>query len=450
LISTRGPARLLAGGSLIACLLGFDPFLLAQAGVSNEHWVGTWTTAVVGRPPQGQPPQGRGQVPQGPAATPPQSQPAPAPPAALNFNDQTLRQIVRVSIGGERLRVVLSNTFGTAPLPIGAAHVALRGKSAAIVPMSDRALTFSGAGSTIIPPGAVMISDPVDLSVPPLADLAVDIYLPGDTAAGTSPLTMHNVGLQTNYVSPAGNHAGAAEMPVTTTTLSWFFLARVEVVAPPQTGALVAFGDSITDGTRSTPDTNSRWPNHFAKRLVAQKLRMGVLNLGISGNRVLSDAGTAGVGALARFDRDVLVQPGGTHVIVMEGINDIGQARENPSPTVAEIIAGHRQLVERARTEGLKIFVGTLTPFEGAAYWTAVGEAKRQAVNVWIRTGKAYDGVVDFDAALRDPAQPTKIAAKYDSGDHLHPNDAGYELMANTIDLEIFGARPAAPRTAGR
>jgi lysophospholipase L1-like esterase len=368
----------------------------------------------------------------------------------LNFNNQTLRQIVRVSIGGERIRVVLSNTFGTAPLPVGAAHVALRDKEAAIAPMSDRTLTFGGAGSAIIPPGAVMISDPVSLRVPPLADLAVDIYLPGDTAAGTSPLTMHNVGLQTNYVSAPGNHAGAVNMPVATTTLSWFFMARVEVAAPPQTGALVAFGDSITDGTRSTPDTNNRWPNHLAKRLLAQNIRMGVMNVGISGNRVLSDAGTAGVGALARFDRDVLVQPGGTHVIVMEAINDIGQARENPSPTVAEIITGHKQLVERARAEGLKIFVGTLTPFEGAAYWTAVGEAKRQAVNEWIRTAKAYDGVIDFDAVLRDPSQPTKMAPKYDSGDHLHPNDAGYELMANTIALEMLAPLTGPPRTANR
>lgn len=446
----RRSARILAGGSLIVCLFAVDPFLLAQAGVSNEHWVGTWTTAVVGRPPQGQLPQGRGQAPQGQAATTPPNQPARAPAPVLNFKDQTLRQIVRVSIGGERIRVVLSNSFGTAPLSVGAAHVALRDKSAAIVPMSDRVLTFSGAGSTTIPPGAVMISDPVNLRVAPLADLAVDIYLPGDTAEGTSPLTMHNVGLQTNYVSPAGNHTGAVDMPVMTTTLSSFFMARVEVVAPARTGALVAFGDSITDGTRSTPDSNNRWPNHFAKRLMAQNIRMGVLNLGISGNRVLSDAGTAGVGALARFDRDVLAQPGTTDVVVLEAINDIGQARENPSPTVAELVAGHRQLVERAHAAGLKIFVGTLTPFEGAAYWTAVGEAKRQTVNEWIRTGKAYDGVIDFDAVLRDPAHPTKFAPKYDSGDHLHPNDAGYELMANTISLEMLAARPAGPQTAGR
>jgi lysophospholipase L1-like esterase len=211
---------------------------------------------------------------------------------------------------------------------------------------------------------------------------------------------------------------------------------------------LVALGDSITDGTRSTPDTNNRWPNHFAKRLAAQNIRMGVMNLGISGNRVLSDG--AGVSAQARFDRDVLAQPGVTHVVFMEGINDIGGGRENASPTAADVIGAHRQIIERAHARGLKIIGATLTPFEGAGYYTAVGEAKRQAVNQWIRTSKAYDGVIDFDAALRDPAQPTKFLPKYDSGDHLHPSDAGYEVMANTINLELFGIRAAALQAAGR
>src|SRR5262249_24635683 len=194
--------------------------------------------------------------------------------APLNFNNQTLRQIVRTSVGGDRLRVVLSNTFGTAPLPIGAARVALRDKGSAIVAKSDRPLTFGGRPAAMIPPGAVIVSDPVSLKVPAVADLAVDIYLPGDTASGTSPLTMHTAALQNNYVSPPGNHVGAAELPVAATTASWFFLARVEVVAPPLTGALVTLGDSITDGTASTVDTNNRWPNHLARRLSAQKITM--------------------------------------------------------------------------------------------------------------------------------------------------------------------------------
>jgi lysophospholipase L1-like esterase len=334
---------------------------------------------------------------------------------------------------------VLSNAFGTAPLPVGAARVALRDKGPAIVPGSDRALAFSGAPAATIPPGAVVVSDPVSLTVPAFADLAVDIYLPGDTSAGTSPVTMHTAALQTSYVSSTGNHAGAAELPVAATTASWFFLARVEVVAPQAEGVVVTFGDSITDGTASTVDTNNRWPNHLAKRLADQNIRMGVLNLGIAGNRVLSDG--AGVNALARFDRDVLAQPGVTHLIVLEGINDLGMAREGPRPGVAQLIAGHRQIIARARARGLKVFGATLLPCEGVpfpGYWSPEGEATRQALNEWIRTSKEYDGVIDFDAVTRDPAAPTKILPKYDSGDHLHPGDAGYQAMADAVNLELL------------
>jgi lysophospholipase L1-like esterase len=424
--------RRIAGVLLVLCVLALQPVLLAQSGRASDHWVGTWATAVVARLPV--PPQGQGQ-----------QQPAPPPP--LNVSNQTLRQIVHTSVGGERVRVVFSNTFGTAPLPVGAARVALRAKDAAIVPSSARALTFSGRSATTIPAGAAVVSDPVNLTVPPFSDLAIDLYLPGDTAAGTSPLTIHNGAFQTSYVSPPGDQTGAVDMPVMTTTQSWFFLARVEVLASPEVAAVVAFGDSITDGTRSTPNANSRWPNHLARRLAAQNMRVGVLNLGIAGNRVLTDG--AGVNALARFDRDVLVQPGVMHVVVLEGINDIGMARENPLPTPAEIIAGHEQLVARARSQGLKIYVGTLVPFEGANYWTAQGEAKRKAVNEWIRSNKVYDGVIDFDAVLRDPNDPTKLLPQYDSGDHLHPNDAGYQAMANSLNLELLKA-PVLAGTASR
>jgi lysophospholipase L1-like esterase len=363
-------------------------------------------------------------------------------------NNQTLRQIVRVSLGGRRARVVVSNAFGTVPVTVGGAHLALRGAGPAIVPGSARALTFSGQPTMAIPAGAALLSDPVDVVVPPLADLVVDLYLPGSTNIA-SPLTMHNGALQTSYVSETGNHAGAPSLPVVATTQSWFLLSRVEV-ASDSVGAVVAFGDSITDGSRSTPDTNNRWPNHLARRLLAQPSPMAVLNVGIGGNRMLTEgAPQAGVNALARFDRDVLTQPGATHVIVLEGINDIGNARENPTPTAQDIIAGHRQLVERAHTRGVKIVGATLTPFEGAAYFTAVGEAKRQAVNQWIRTSGAYDGVIDFDAVTRDPAHPARFLPQYDSGDHLHPSDAGYQAMADAIDLALFTNR--APTTqAGR
>ena len=404
-----------------ALLLAVHP-MLAQQG---EHWVGTWATAVVGRP----------QNPLPPAVTT-------APPAAafMHFNNQTLREIVRVSIGGPRVRVVLSNAFGTAPLTIGGVHVALRDKDSTIVPASDRALTFSGRATIAIPAGSVLFSDSVNLVVPPMADLAIDVYLPGNTSVA-SPLTMHNAALQTSYVSETGNHGGKATFPIVATTQSGFLLSRVEVTAPASIGAIVAFGDSITDGTRSTPDMNNRWPNLLARRLLAQPTPMAVLNAGIAGNRVLSEgAFGAGINALARFDRDVLEQTGVTHVIVLEGINDIGNARENPTPTAEDVIAGHRQLIERAHTRGLKIYGATLTPFEGAAYFTQVGEAKRQAVNEWIRTGNAYDGVIDFDAVTRDPSHPARFLPQYDAGDHLHPSDAGYQAMAAAIDLELFRA----------
>jgi lysophospholipase L1-like esterase len=212
----------------------------------------------------------------------------------------------------------------------------------------------------------------------------------------------------------------------------------VEVMAPAGTGAVVTFGDSITDGARSTADTNNRWPDQLARRLAGRKGGgVAVLNAGISGNRVLGDG--AGVSALARFDRDVLMQTGVTHVVVLEGINDIGIARNNPSPTAEDLIAGHKQLIDRAHARGLKIYGATLTPFEGAPYYTPEGEAKRQALNKWIRSSGAYDGVIDFDMITRDPAAPTKFLPAYDSGDHLHPGDAGYKAMGDAVDLALFG-----------
>lgn len=433
----KTPRRWISMAAIVAVACGAA--LLAQSPNANEHWVGTWATAVVLQAPPGSPgtqPQAAAPA-QPPAAQPPA--PAQAPPPVLNFNNQTLRQIVRTSIGGDRIRVVFSNVFGTSPLLIGAAHVALGGAESAIVPASDRALAFSGQPSIAIPPGAVILSDPVALTLPAQSDLAISLYLPADTAA--SPLTMHAGAFQTNYVSPTGNHTASEKMPVMTTTQSWFLMTRVEVVASRDAATIVALGDSITDGTRSTPNTNNRWPNRLAARLLEQPgaQRFGVLDVGIAGNRVLTDARPqVGVNALARLDRDVLAQPGVTHVIVLEGINDIGQARQNPSPSAADLIAGHEQLIQRAHTRGLMILGATLTPFEGAAYYTAEGEAKRQALNQWIRTSKAYDGVIDFDAAVRDPQQPTKILPMYDSGDHLHPSDAGYVAMANAIDLSLF------------
>jgi lysophospholipase L1-like esterase len=243
-------------------------------------------------------------------------------------------------------------------------------------------------------------------------------------------------------VSETGNHAGDVTLATVAMVQNWFVLSRVEVVAPESVGGLVAFGDSITDGARSTPNTNSRWPDRLMKRLTEEPgaPKLAVMNAGIGGNRVLTDG--AGVNALARFDSNALSYPGVTHIIVLEGINDIGQARQNPTPTAQDLIAGHRQLIERAHARGIRIYGATLTPFYGAAYYTEAGEAKRQALNEWIRTGKAYDGVIDFDKATRDPNNPKMFLPAYDSCDHLHPNDAGYKAMADAIDLNLL--KPAA------
>jgi lysophospholipase L1-like esterase len=290
-----------------------------------------------------------------------------------------------------------------------------------------------------------MVSDPVDMALPALSDVAIDVYLPGDTGASASPLTSHAGALQTSYVSSGGNHAGAAEFPTLTTTASWFFVARVEVAAPAATGAVVAFGDSITDGSRSTPDTNNRWTDHLLRRLRARNLPLAVVNMGIAGNRVLSDGNSQS--ALARFDRDVLTVPGVTHVVVMEGINDIGRMT-----SADDLIAAHTQIVERARAHGLAVIGATVTPIEDTTfqgYYTAEHEAARQALNRWIRTSKVYDGVIDFDAVLRDPARPTKLLQQYASSDYIHPNDAGYEAMAAAVNLDLFTAHPARV-TSGR
>jgi lysophospholipase L1-like esterase len=418
--------RTAAAALVLGFVVSWQPPVTAQNGA---RWLTTWHTAVVPRaanPPQ----QGQGQPP-------------------LNFNNQTLRQIVHGSLGGDRIRVVLSNAFGTEALNIGAAGVALRQKDAVIAAGSSRPLTFDGRRSVTIPPGAIMISDAVAIPLPALTDLVVDIHIPGDTAAGMSPLTTHGNARQTSYVSSTGNHVGASELPVAAQTQSWWFLTRVEVAATGAAGVIAGLGDSITEGNGSTPDTNGRWGDYLSKRLAARTgAKFGFANGGIGGNRVLSGGSP---NALARFDRDVLAQPGVTHVIFTEGINDIRVTPQNQNPvSLAELIAGHKQIIERAHGAGLKIIGGTLVPYEGTAGWAKESEDMRLALNNWIRTSKAYDGVIDFDAAIRDPQQPSRILAKFDSGDHLHPNNAGYEAMANAIDLALFAVGTPARATGTR
>jgi len=396
-------------------------FTCVQAQPKNqEHWVATWTTAqLLARTP----------------ATPPA---AAQSPGARGFHNQTVRMIARTSIGGHRLRVILSNAFGSEPLAVGAAHIAIRAKESEIVAGSDRALSFNGKPGCTVGPGMVILSDPVELNVSPISDLAVSLYFPGETG----PPTTHSIGLHTTYIKD-GDVTGQPAMADARTTQAYYWLEGIDVAAPAGAALIVALGDSITDGHLSTPDTNRSWPALLAARLAARKTTadIAVVNMGIGGNRVLRDV--TGASALARFDRDVLSQAGVKWVMVLEGINDIGHGSLTPAEMVTadELIAGHKQIIERAHTHGIKAIGCTLTPFEGAYYARENGEAVREALNTWIRTSGAYDAVVDFDAATRDPNNPKRFRADLDPGDHLHPNDAGYRAMADAVDLSMFGGK---------
>jgi lysophospholipase L1-like esterase len=430
--------------ALACALLGCAA--MAPSVLAQEHWVASWAAspqARAGGPPRApQPPAPGGAAPAAPAA--PATPANPAQTANFNsasFNNQTVRMIVHTSIGGSRVRVELSNAYGTAPVTIGAAHVALHLKEGASAPGSDRALTFGGKPSFSIPPGALAVSDPVNLAVPKLGDLMVSVFFPAETG----PFTMHSTGLHTTYILP-GDVTGSAGTGDAITSRSWYFLSSIDVVAPGDTGLIVAFGDSITDGATSTVDADASWPSRLAARLLANPAtaNLAIVNQGISGNRVLRD-GTA-TNALARFDRDVLSQPGVKWVMLMEGINDIGQGTRAGAPpenavTADDLIQGMKQLVERAHIRGIKVAGCTLTPYGGAAYYSDKGEEIRTAYNQWIRTGGAFDAVVDFDKATQDPANPKQIRPDYNIMDHLHPNDAGYKAMADAVDLSIFTAK---------
>jgi lysophospholipase L1-like esterase len=339
--------------------------------------------------------------------------------------------------------VRLSNAFGKDTLEVGSAHVALRGQGSSIVAGSDRALTFGGRPTAAIPANALVLSDPVKLDAPAAGDLAISIFIPKKSPGAG----IHYSAQQTSYIG-SGDQTGAATMDGAATMTSWVFLTSVEVLAPESTSTVVAFGDSITDGARSTVDANHRWPDILAARLLAAHKKVGVLDAGIGGNRILHDATSNvrfGVNALARFDRDVLAQAGVKYVIVLEGINDLGHAGTSApaSETVSaeDLIAGMKQMIERAHEHGVKVIGATLTPFEGtsfAGYFTPEKETKRKALNEFIRNGHAFDGVIDFEKAVRDPQNPDRMLAAYDGGDHLHPGDAGYKAMGDSIDLSLF------------
>ncbi|HEY2842916.1 MAG TPA: SGNH/GDSL hydrolase family protein, partial [Bryobacteraceae bacterium] len=413
-----------------------------QSNAQQEHWVATWAASMLATNiPQAPPPQAVQAV--APAAVSGQAPAAaPAKPQPLrSFNNQTVRMVLRTSIGGRRIRVTLDNTFGTARLKIGAAHVALRDHESSIIAASDHILTFGGSTAIVIPAGAVMLSDPVDLNVPALGYLAVSVYVPEDSG----PPTQHGTGLHTTYISGDGDFSAQPNFTAARTTNSWYFLSSVDVLAAPDVGLIVAYGDSITDGATSTNDTDASWPSGLAKRLAeAGVTNLAVVNQGISGNRVLRDG--TGINALARLDRDVLAQPGVKYLMLMEGINDIGQGvGPNPSPANAvtsdELIAAYRQVIDRAHLRGIKVIGCTLTPYEGAGYYSEAGEAIRSTLNQWILTSGAFDGTVDFEKATRDPEHPRQFLPGYNIRDHLHPNDAGYNAMAQAIDLSLFGVK---------
>ena len=385
----------------------------------------TWTTAEL---------LARGPAPARPANAAPPKQGAPSL-NARGFDHQTVRMMARTSLAGKRVRVKLANAFGAAPVKVGAAHIALREKDSAIVEGTDRALKFNGQAGVTIGPGAAIVSDPVELTLPALSQVAVSLYFPGETGAPTN----HSTGLHNTYVKE-GDVTGAAAMDEATVTQSYYYLAGIDVMAPEKAFTVVTYGDSITDGARSSNESNHAWPALLAVRLAGKKetAQIGIGNMGIGGNRVLRDG--SGVSAVARFDRDVLSQSGVKWVMLLEGINDIGREASQPEETVEadDVIGGYKQIIDQAHTHGLKIAGCTLTPYGGAGYQREHGEAVREKVNEWIRTSGAFDAVVDFEKAVRDAGDAKKIKAEFDPGDHLHPNDAGYEAMANAVDLAIF------------
>jgi lysophospholipase L1-like esterase len=395
---------------LLFCLCAINS-TTASAATPPDHWVGTW---------------------------------AASPTATLNPSDQlgsadiTLREIVHVSLGGSVVRIVLSNEFGLDPLTIGAAQIALSSGRSDINLASASPLTFGGRPSITIPPGAMVVSDPANLTLPAFADLGVSLFLP---AQPIQQISHHSFADQTSYTAP-GNVVGAQTLESPTEISDWAFLKGIDVLASGNSAAIVAFGDSITDGALSTRNANARWPDVLARCLQSNKktAAFSVLNQGIGGNRILHD--TTGPSALARFDRDVIAQPGVKYVIIMESINDIGHATDPNKPydvvTAEDLIVGFTQLATRAHTHGIKVIGATLTPYVGAKYQSPEGETMRQAVNQWIRTNPQLDGVIDFDKVTTDPTHPGMFLPLDDSGDHLHPGDAGYKAMGDSIDLKLF------------
>jgi lysophospholipase L1-like esterase len=407
-------------------LFAFLPqFTLAQ----RNSWVATW------------------------AASPQSSAPNPKQPL-LNIENQTVRERVRISIGGAKVCIRLSNEYGSAPLLIGAATIAIPTDPSSIHSGTIHSITFGGQDAVTIPAGAPILSDPITFPVASGAEVTISLYFPKRVATPT----VHYLALKRAVVSQHGDFTHAENIADGTPTNSSISLSAILVPAQPPQRLVVAFGDSVTDGDQSAVDADRNWPSDLVKRMQksGDTPQVAIVNAGISGNRLLSDcfmpgAGCFSVSALARFDRDVLSLPGVTHVILLEGLNDIGfpgaklgadyLADSNDVRSPDEIIAGYHQLISRAHCHGIKMFGATITPYEGvtvSGYYSESKEVTRQAVNKWIRSSGEFDGVIDFDAALRDPDHPSELLPRFASKDNLHPNDAGYEAMANAIDLKLF------------
>jgi lysophospholipase L1-like esterase len=362
--------------------------------------------------------------------------PTPPPANAKTFENQTVRQVLRVSTAGNRLRVRFTNEYSDKPLEIGAATISLAAADGSSIGKTLD-ITFAGSKSTSIPAKSPLLSDPISLPVKTLDNISISIFLP----TATGPCTCHPQGTATSAISQPGNFTMSAFTPASTFT-NRAFISAIEVEPTRPTKVIVTFGDSITDGTRSTNDGNHRWPDVLAERLEKAGGGYAVFNAAISGNRVLSHANAIfGEPALSRFDRDALSVPGVTHMTVLEGINDIGMGRPSP-PSATQIISGYKQILTRAHAKGIKVIGITLMPFEGAAYYSEGGEVIRQEANAWIRAnaGKpgGFDALIDFDKLMQDPANPKKLKADLQSGDWLHPNDAGYKIMGDAVDLALF------------